>query len=113
MQRKHLRKITSFHDENFKQVIEETLYNTVKEICEKPIASNILEGQSWRHSPTVWNQTCMPTVTTAVRWSPGSFSQNDWGTESEEGDTNWTVRKLHYLFADDMNLYLCNRKTAH
>ena len=59
-----------------KMSIEGTHLNIVKAICDKPIASIILNGEKLKAFPKIRNKTRVPTFTTIIRHSFGSPSYN-------------------------------------
>ena len=58
--------------------IEGTYLNIIKAIYDKPTANIILNGEKLKaFSPKVRNKTRMPTLTTTIQHSSGSFSHSN------------------------------------
>ena len=70
--------------------------------------------QSWKIeniSPKVRNKTRVPTFTTTIQHSFGSFGHNNQCIKRNKRNPNWK-RRSKTLFADDMILYIENPKDA-
>ena len=90
--------------------IEGTYLNIIKAIYDKPIANIIINGEKWKaFSPKVRNKTRMPTLTTTIQHSFGSFSHSNQGRKRNKRNPDWK-RRSKTLFADDMILYIENPK---
>ena len=92
--------------------IEGTYLNIIKAIYDKPTANIIINGEKWKaFSPKVRNKTRMPTLTTTVQHSFGSFSHSREEKEIKGIQIGKEEVKLS-LFADDMILYIENSKDS-
>ena len=96
-----------------KAEIEGTDLNIMKAIYDKPTANIILNGEKIESiSPKVRNKARVPTVTTTIQHSFGSFGNSNQrrkrnkGIQIEKGEVKLS------LFADDMILYIENPKDS-
>ena len=62
-------------------------------------------------SPKVRNKTRVPTFTTTIQHSSGSFGHSNQSRKRNKRNPNWK-RRSKTLFADDMILYIENPKDA-
>ena len=91
--------------------MEGTYLNIIKAIYDKPIANIIINGEKWKaFSPKVRNKTRMPTLTTTVQHSFGSFSHSREEKEIKGIQIGKEVKLS--LFADDVILYIENSKDS-
>ena len=81
----------------------------IKAIYDKPTANY----PQWRRiksiSPKVRNKARVPTLTTSIQHSFGSFSYSNQRRKINKRNTDWK-RRSKTLFADDMILYIENPK---
>ena len=63
-------------------------------------------------SPKVRNKTRVPTLTTTIQHSFGSFGHRSQSRKRNKRNTNWKRRSKLSLFADDMILYIENPKDS-
>ena len=81
----------------------------IKAIYDKPTANY----PQWRRiesiSPKVRNKARVPTLTTSIQYSFGSFSYSNQRRKINKRNTDWK-RRSKTLFADDMILYIENPK---
>ena len=84
--------------------IEGTYLNIIKAIYDKPSAIESI-------SPKVRNKARVPTVTTIIQHSFGSFGHSNQSRKRNKRNPNWK-RRSKTLFADDMILYIENRKDS-
>ena len=63
-------------------------------------------------SPKVRNKTKVPTLTTAIQHSFGSFSHSNQRRKRNKRNPDWTRRSKTQLFTDDMILYVENPKDS-
>ena len=90
--------------------IEGTYLNIIKAIYDKPTANFIFNGEKIESiSPKVRNKTRVPTLTTTIQHSFGSFSHSREEKEMKGTQIGKKEVKLS-LFADDMILYIENPK---
>ena len=94
--------------------IEGTYLNIMKAIYDKPTANIILNGKKIECiSPKVRNKTRVPTLTTTVQHSFGSFSQINQKKKKKKEMKRMQIGKEEVklsLFADDKILYTENHK---
>ena len=84
----------------------------IKAIYDKPTANIILNGEKIESiSPKVRNKTRVPTFTTTIQHSFGSFSHSNQRRKERKGIQIGKEVKLS-LFADDMILYIENPKDS-
>ena len=62
-----------------KAEIEGTYLNIIRAIYDKPTASITLNGEKLKAFPLKWNKTRVPTLTTTVQHSFGSFGHSNQG----------------------------------
>ena len=83
----------------------------IKAIYDKPTANY----PQWRRiesiSPKVRNKARVPTLTTSIQYSFGSFSYSNQRRKINKRNTDWK-RRSKTLFADDMILYIENPKDS-
>ena len=92
--------------------MEGTYLNIIKAIYDKPITNITINGEKWKaFSPKVRNKTRMPTLTTTVQHSFGSFSHSREEKEIKGIQIGKEEVKLS-LFADDVILYIENSKDS-
>ena len=89
--------------------IEGTYLNLIKAIYDKPTANIILNGGYESISPKVRNNTRVPTFTTTIQHSSGSFGHSNQSRKRNKSNPN-RKRRSKTLFADDMILYIENPK---
>ena len=78
---------------------------------EKPTANIILNVKKIESiSPKVRNKTRVPTLTTTIQYSYGSFSHNNQRRKINKRNPDWKRRSKLSLFADEMILYKENPK---
>ena len=91
--------------------IEGTYLNIIKAIYDKPTAHIILNGgKSESISSKIRNKTRMPTLTTIIQHSFGSFSHSNQRRKRNKMNTTGKEEIKLSLFADDMTLYVDNPK---
>ena len=73
--------------------IEGTFLNIIKAIYDKPTANIILNGEKIESiSPKVRNKTRVPTLTTAIQHSFGSFGHSNQSRQRNKRNPNWKRR---------------------
>ena len=91
--------------------IEGTYLNIIKAIYNKPTANIILNAEKLKSiSPKVRNKTRVPTFTTTIQHSFGSFSHSNQSRKIKGIQIGKEVKLS--LFADDMILYIENPKDS-
>ena len=90
--------------------IEGTYLNIIKAIYDKRTANIILNDEKLKAFPKVRNKTRVPTLTTTIQHSFGSFGHSNWSRKRNKRNPNWKRSKT--LFADDMILYIENPKDS-
>ena len=94
-----------------KEGIERTYFNIIKDMYEKPTANIILNVEKIESiSPKVRNKTRVPTLTTTIQYSYGSFSHNNQRRKINKRNPDWKRRSKLSLFADEMIPYKENPK---
>ena len=74
--------------------IEGTYLNIIKAIYDKPTANIIINGEKWKaFSPKVRNKTRMPTFTTIIQHSFGSFSHSNQSRKRNKRNPDWKRSK--------------------
>ena len=63
-------------------------------------------------SPKVRNKTRVPTFTTTIQHSFGSFGHGSQSRKRNKRNPNWKRRSKTFMFADDMILYIENPKDS-
>ena len=92
-----------------KMDIEGTYLNIVKTINDKPTAHIILNGGKPKSiPPKIRNKTRVPTFTTIIQHSSGSYGHSNQGRKEIKGIQIGKEEVKLSLFADDMILYLEN-----
>ena len=95
-----------------KAAIERTCLTIIKAIYDKPTANIILNGEKLKALPLKsGTKTRMPTLTTTIQHSFGSFSHSNQRRKRIKGIQIEKEVKLS-LFADDMILYIENPKDS-
>ena len=85
--------------------IEGTYLNIIKAIYDKPTANIILNGEKQTISSKIRNKTRLPTFTTIIQHSFGSFGHS----REEKEIKGIQIRKEEVklsLFADDMRIHI-------
>ena len=73
--------------------IERTYINTIKAIYDKPTANITLNGEKIeRISPKVRKKTSVPTLTTTIKHSFGSFGHSNQRIKRNKRNPNWKRR---------------------
>ena len=77
-----------------KAEIEGTYVNIIKAICDKPTANIILNGEKLTESisPKVKNKTRVPTLTTTIQHSFGSFGHSNQSRKRNKRNLDWERR---------------------
>jgi len=91
--------------------IEETYLNIIKAIYDKPTHY----PQWWKIesiSPKVRNKTRVPTLTTTIQHSFGSFGHSNQSIKINKRNPNWKRRSKTLTGTDDMILYIENSKDS-
>ena len=93
--------------------IEDAYLKMIKDICDKPTARIMLNGENLKdhESFKIRNKTRMSTLTTFIQHRFRSPSLNTQRRKRSKGNPYWKEVKLS-LFADDMMLYIDNPKVA-
>ena len=91
--------------------IEGTYLNIIKAICDKPTANIVLKGEKQAISSKFRNKTRVPTLTTIIQHSFGSFSHSNQRRKKVNGIQIRKELELS-LFADYMILYTENPNDA-
>ena len=73
-----------------KAVIEGTYLNIIKAIYDKPTANIILNGENLKAFPL--NKTRVPTFTTTIQHSFGSFGHSNQSRKRNKRNPNWKRR---------------------
>ena len=102
--------------------IEGTYLNIIKAMYDKPTANIMLNGEKLKAFPPksgtrqgfvltnkfeLTNKTRVPTLTTTIQHSFGSFSYSNQRRKRNKRNPDWK-RRSKTLFADDMILYIEN-----
>ena len=88
--------------------IEGTYLNIIKAIYDKCTADIILNGEKSKAFPLVRNKTRVPTLTTTIQHSFGSFGHSTQSRKRNKRNPNRKEEVKFSLFADDMILYIEN-----
>ena len=92
--------------------IEGTFLNIIKAIYDKPTANIVLNGEKLKpFSTKIRNKTRLPTLTTVIQISFGSFNHSNQRRKRNKWNPNWKGRSKA-VTADDMILYIENPKDA-
>ena len=92
-----------------KAEIEGTYLNIIKAIYDKPTANIILNGEKLKAFPIKSGRRRVPTLTTTIQHSFGSFGHSNQSRKRNKRNPNWK-RRSKTLIADDMIFYIENPK---
>ena len=93
--------------------IEGTYFNIINAIYDKSTANIILNGETLKvFFPKVRNKTRVPTLTTTIQHSFGSFGHSNQSRKRKKGIQIGKEEVKPSLFADDMILYIENPKDS-
>ena len=90
--------------------IEGTYLNIIKAIYDKLTANIVLSGEKVKPFTMIMNKTRLPTLTTIIQQSFGSFSHSSQRRKRSKRHPNRKEEVKLSLFVDDMILYVENPK---